>query len=152
MLFIELSEYFTANSLSSQFKFSFCSLLVYDQLAICYLKLGIVVQPRSMGSLGCQAQNHCTSTTYSKWNYFQLNLKYILLPIIRKASRQDIATTFRVAWRSLHFTLIMTITAHWAMLWRETDTDSLICSTWYRFRHKPFPTVKTKTKNKKLNS
>lgn len=66
MLFIELSEYFTANSLSSQFKFSFCSLFVYDQLAICYVKLRIVVQPRSMEGLGCHAQNHRTSSSYSK--------------------------------------------------------------------------------------
>lgn len=66
MLFIELSQYFTANSLSSQFKFSFCSLFVYDQLAICYLKLGIVVQSRSMEDLGSHVQIHRTSSSYSK--------------------------------------------------------------------------------------
>ena len=93
-----------------------------------------------MEDLGCHMQNRCTSSSYSKWNYCQLNSKHILLPMSRKALKQTLATTFREAWQSLPFTLIITVTTHRATLQRETDTQ--ICSTQYSIRHTLFPTVK----------
>lgn len=135
MLFRELSEYFTANSLSRQFRFSFWSLFVYDQLAICYLKLEAEVQPRSMEDLGCQAQDHCTSTSYGKWNYCQSNLEYFLLPISRKASKQDIAAIVRVK-SAFH------LDYHYHCSQGHTIRGNRqICSTKYRFRQNLFPTV-----------
>lgn len=135
MLFRELSDCFTANSLSSQFRFSFWSLFVYDQLAICYLKLEAVLQPRSMEDLDCQAWDHCTSTSYGKWNYCQLNLEYILLHISRKASKQDIAAILGLK-SAFHFDYDYHCSQGHAI-----KGNRQICSTKYRFRQNLFPTV-----------
>lgn len=135
MLFRELSECFTANSLSSQFRFSFWSLFVYDQHAICYLRLEAVLQPRSMEDLDWQAWDHCTSTSYGKWNYCQLNLEYILLRISRKASKQDIADILGLK-SALHFDYDYHCSQGHAI-----KGNRQICSTKYRFRQNLFPAV-----------